>query len=77
MTRIWGVGPAMANELVNKGYKKIGQVREALEYGQLPVEFTPNQIVGVQFYEEFQEKMDRYVVIDQCWIYTDLCRMVL
>lgn len=63
MTRIWGVGPAMANELVNKGYKKIGQVREALEYGQLPVELTPNQIVGVQFYEEFQEKMDRYVRI--------------
>ena len=60
MTRIWGVGPVMAAQLVNSGYKNIRQIRDALEYNELPAKLlSPNAKVGVEFYEEFREKMDR------------------
>lgn len=50
----------MAAQLVNSGYKNIRQIRDALEYNELPAKLlSPNAKVGVEFYEEFREKMDR------------------
>jgi hypothetical protein len=50
----------MAAQLVNSGYKNIRQIRDALEYNELPAKLlSRNAKVGVEFYEEFREKMDR------------------
>jgi len=57
MIKIWGIGPKKAVELVKLGYTDIQSVREALELQKL--DLHENARIGVQFYEEFQEKMDR------------------
>ncbi|GFH53075.1 hypothetical protein CTEN210_09551 [Chaetoceros tenuissimus] len=55
MTKIWGVGPKLANDMIGYGLRNICDVRKALENGQLHL--TDGQKVGVEFYEEFQKKM--------------------
>jgi len=42
---------------VKLGYRKISQIRRALENNEL--DLTANARIGVQFYEQFQEKMNR------------------
>ena len=53
-----GVGPMKAVELVNLGYTDISSVRRALARQELHV-LNENAKVGVQFYEDFLEKMER------------------
>ncbi len=60
LTNIWGVGPSMAAQLQKLGYRNIQEIRDALEHNEAPAQLlTENMKVGVQFYEEFKEKMDR------------------
>lgn len=42
---------------MHEGYRTIDQVRKALSEGKL--ELTSRQLIGVECYEEFLEKMDR------------------
>lgn len=55
--KIWGVGQVKAWELVRDGYRRIGDVRRALEEGRLKLD--RNQLIGVKYYEDMQEKMTR------------------
>jgi len=43
---------------VKQGYKTIEQVRKGIASGALH-DFTPNQKIGVKFYEDFLERFDR------------------
>ncbi len=49
--------PLQAVELVKLGFTDISCVRKAIEQNQL--DLHDKAIIGVQFYEDFQEKMDR------------------
>ena len=61
MTKIWGVGQSTARDMaIGYGLRNISDVRKALENGQL--QLTEGQKVGVEFYEDFQEKMTIYEV---------------
>ena len=57
MMNIWGVGRARATELVNAGYRRIGDVQQALMLGTLHVD--RNQYIGVLCYEDINERMPR------------------
>lgn len=60
MINIWGVGPAKAWELVDMGYKDIVAIRHGLAKND--IDLSAGARVGVQFYEDFQEKMTRHEV---------------
>ena len=64
MTKIWGVGPKMARKMadpnIGYGLRNISDVRNAVENGQ--IQLNDGQKVGVEFYEDFQEKMTVYEV---------------
>lgn len=51
---IWGVGSAIADKLFRHGYRSISDIRE-----NIPSFFNHNQNIGLQFYEEFLEKIPR------------------
>ncbi len=57
MMNIWGVGRARATELVNAGYRRIGDVQQALMLGSLHVD--RNQYIGVLCYDDINERMPR------------------
>jgi DNA polymerase/3'-5' exonuclease PolX len=57
MMNIWGVGRLRAKELVDAGFKRINEVRQAVELGNLQLE--RNQYIGVLCYDDLLEKMDR------------------
>lgn len=57
MINIWGIGPKKAISLVKSGYTTIEKVRNGIKSGTLQLE--ERALVGVQFYEDFQEKMNR------------------
>lgn len=54
LTNIWGVGPAMATELIRQGFDSIEKLRESGEYL-----LNDNQKTGLKFYEELLSKMPR------------------
>jgi DNA polymerase/3'-5' exonuclease PolX len=58
MKNIWGVGISKAQDLMLRGYRTIDEVRKGLESGDLRG-FTPNQLIGVKYYEDFLERMTR------------------
>jgi DNA polymerase/3'-5' exonuclease PolX len=57
MMHIWGVGAAKASDLLNAGYRTIPQVRKDVKSGKLGL--TRNQMIGLECYEDFLEKMER------------------
>lgn len=57
MLNIWGVGPKGASDLIQLGYTDIESVRRDVKNLKLTLE--PNVLVGVEFYEDFQERMTR------------------
>lgn len=57
MMHIWGVGAAKASDLLNAGYRTIPQVRNDVKSGKLVL--TRNQMIGLECYEDFLEKMER------------------
>ena len=50
---------------MKKGYYNIGQIRSDIDSGDLKLE--PRQLVGVEFYEQFQEKMERHEGESTCY----------
>lgn len=56
--KIWGVGSVKANELYNKGYRSIADIK--LD----PKLLTKSQRIGLKYYEELQNKINReYITI--------------
>lgn len=60
LIKIWGIGEAKASELAKMGYRNIKQIRAALKNDEL--ELSARQLIGVEFYEQFNEKMERHEV---------------
>ena len=58
--KIWGVGPARANELASKGYRSIAELRAKKEELVRLRLLDTNQQIGLAHYEEFQERIPRY-----------------
>lgn len=57
-TQVWGIGPAKAKELYDKGFKTITDLRKNTQY------LTENQKIGLQYYEHLKEKIPRdYITI--------------
>lgn len=54
---IYGVGAAKANELINKGYTTIDQLRNAIEKN--PKLLTKGQTAGLKYYEDLLERIPR------------------
>lgn len=57
MMNIWGVGRVKAKMLVEDGFTDIMQIRQALKEKNLVL--TRNALIGVDYYEDFNEKMCR------------------
>jgi DNA polymerase/3'-5' exonuclease PolX len=57
MMQIWGVGRARATELVTAGYRRIGDVRQAIQNGTLHLD--RNQYIGLLCYDDINERMPR------------------
>lgn len=57
MMQIWGVGRVRATELVTAGYRRIGDVKQALMNGTL--HFDRNQYIGLICYDDINERMSR------------------
>ena len=55
---IWGVGPSGAKKLLEAGFENIEQVRKGIADRSLNW-LTRNQLVGVECYEDFQERFSR------------------
>ena len=61
-SKIYGVGPKKANDLVAKGYKTIKDLRELTE-PELKKILTKNQIIGLKNYESLLERIPRKEII--------------
>lgn len=66
---IWGVGRIKAFELLAGGYETIEQVRQAVESGKVTLE--RNQYIGLDCYDDIQERMSRSEVEKIAEIITD------
>jgi DNA polymerase lambda len=51
---IWGVGSIIADKLFRQGYRTIQDIRE-----NIPSFFNQNQRIGLQYYDEFLQKIPR------------------
>ncbi len=61
MMNIWGVGRVKAKMLVDDGYSNISQIRQDLKSKKLFL--SRNALIGVDYYEDFNEKMCRSEVM--------------
>lgn len=57
MMHIWGVGRVRATELVTAGYRRIGDVKQAVMNGTLHLD--RNQYIGLVCYDDINERMPR------------------
>ena len=57
MQGVWGVGPAAAQKLYDKGFKTVDDLREAERKGESPL--SNLQKIGLQYYDDLREKMPR------------------
>jgi DNA polymerase/3'-5' exonuclease PolX len=74
LTRIWGVGEKKAHTLARDGITNIDEVRKSLESGRL--ELSKNALLGVRYYEDLNEKMDRLEVDEITSIVLNVCRNI-
>jgi len=68
---IWGVGAKKAHELAREGYRNISDVRKGLESGKL--QLSKNALLGVKYYEELLEKMERSEVDRITDVISEIC----
>jgi len=71
--RIWGIGAKKSLDLVGLGYASITSVRKGLDCQAL--ELDERARIGIQYYEDFQEKMDRDEVRQISQIVESACRV--
>ena len=74
LTDIWGVGAKKAHDLARDGYTNISDVRKGLGAGKL--QLSKNALLGVKYYEELLEKMERSEVDKITEVVTETCREI-
>lgn len=74
LKEIWGVGKRKAHDLATEGYKNIQDVRNGLDSGRL--ELSKNALLGVRYYEDLQEKMERTEVVRITEVVAEACREI-
>ena len=57
LSKVWGIGNAAAEKLYASGISTIEQLREQVK--KSPGLLNRNQKVGLKYYEDFIERMDR------------------
>jgi len=76
MIKIWSIGPIKGKELVELGYRTIRDVRKGLSRGELDG-LSANAKIGIDCYEDFEERMSRSEVSQIGDIVIRTCRQVL
>ena len=66
---IWGIGTATADKLYKLGYRTIADLR-----ARPAAILNPSQLIGLEFFEDFAEKMPREEVKDICDIVERVAR---
>ena len=61
ISTVWGVGATIADKVYKMGYRSIADMK-----ARPPAIFNQSQLIGLQFYEEFSEKMPREEVKSIC-----------
>ena len=74
LSEIWGVGKKKAHELARDGVTNICDVRKSLKSGRL--ELSKNANLGVRYYEDLKEKMERSEVEEITRIVLSVCRSI-
>ena len=74
LTEIWGVGKTKAHSMARDGITNIDQVRKSLESGQL--ELSKNALLGVRYYDDLKERMERTEVDAITAVVLNVCRSI-
>ena len=63
LTNIYGVGPKKAKDLINNGLDSIEKI-QALSQAELNKVFNKNQLKGIQYYDDINQKIPRAEIVE-------------